>query len=78
MNRMGRKTGYDMVPVELWMKVNPKIKKTQDKWYETDMKKLEHLLDPSITQLLTDAWNNGTAPQHNILTATWTLSRIYD
>lgn len=78
MNRMGRKTGYDMIPVELWLKVNPKIKQTQDAWYETDMKKLEHQLDPSLIQLLADVWNNGTASQQNILTATWTLSRIYD
>jgi len=78
MNRMGKKTGYDMIPIELWLKVNPKIKQAQDTWYETDMKKLEHLLDPSLSQLLKDVWNNGTASQQNILTATWTLSRIYD
>ena len=77
-NRMGRKTGYDMIPIEFWMNVNPKIKQTQDAWFETDMKQLEHLLDPSLTRLLTDVWNNGTASQQNILTATWTLSRIYD
>ena len=75
---MGRKTGYDMIPVELWLKVNPKIKQAQDAWYETDMKKLEHRLDPSLIQLLTDVWYKGTAPQQNLLTATWTLSRIYD
>lgn len=78
MNRMGRKTGYDMIPVELWLKVNPKIKQTQDTWYETEMKKLEHILDPSLTQFLTDVWNKGAASRQNILTATWTLSRIYD
>ena len=77
-NKMGRKTGYDMIPIELWMKVNPKIKQAQDAWYETDMKKLEHRLDPSLIQLLTDVWYKGTAPQQNLLTATWTLSRIYD
>lgn len=77
-NRMGRKTEYDMIPIELWMKVNPKIKQAQDTWYETDMKKLEHRLDPSLSQLLKDVWSKGTAPQQNILTATWTLCRIYD
>ena len=77
-NKMGKKTGYDMIPIELWMKVNPKIKQSQDKWFETDMKKLEHILDSSLTQLLTDVWNKGTAPQQNILTATWTLCRVYD
>ncbi len=77
-NKMGRKTGFDMTPIELWLKVNPKIKSAQDAWYETDMKKLEHKLAPSLIQLLTDVWNNGTAPQQNLLTATWTLSKIYD
>ena len=74
---MGRKTGYDMVPVESWLKVNPKIKQAQDEWFEMDMKKLTSKLDPSLTQLLTDVWNNGTASQQNILTATWTLSKVY-
>lgn len=77
-NSMGKKTGYDMIPVELWLKVNPKITQVQDVWFETDMKKLEHTLDPLLTQLLTNVWNKKMAPQQNLLTATWTLSKIYD
>ena len=77
-NRMGRKTGYDMVPVESWLKVNPKIKQAQDEWFEMDMKKLTSKLSPSLSQLLTDVWKHGMASQQNLLTATWTLSRIYD
>lgn len=77
-NKMGRKTGYDMIPIELWLRVNPKIKQTQDEWFETDMRKLESKLAPSLSQLLTDVWNKGTASQQNILTATWALSRVYD
>ena len=73
-NRMGYKTKYDMVPIEQWMAVNPRIAKAQQKWFEEDLKCIQN--ESSLYKLLTAAWQNNTASRQTILTATWALKRI--
>ena len=47
MNKMGKKTKYDMIPVEQWMAINPNIAKTQEEWFEMDMVNIQSKADDS-------------------------------
>lgn len=73
-NRMGYKTKYDMVPIEQWMAVNPRIEETQQKWFEEDLKFIND--KTSLHRLLSEAWRNNTASRQTILTAMWALKEI--
>lgn len=73
-NRMGYKTKYDMVPIEQWRAVNPKITEVEQQWFEEDMKTIQSEI--SLHQLLADVWQKKTVSRQNILTATWALNRI--
>jgi asparagine synthetase B (glutamine-hydrolysing) len=77
MNKLGKKTKYDMIPVEHWMSKNPNISKTQEEWFEMDMGSIRTKVNDSICQLILDSWNLNVAPRMNILTATWALDHIY-
>ena len=76
MNIMGKKTKYDMIPVEQWMATNPNIAKAQEEWFEMDMVNIQSKADDSIVHLLLDSWKSNAATRPNVLTATWVLSRI--
>ena len=54
MNIMGKKTKYDMIPVEQWMATNPNIAKAQEEWFEMDMVNIQSKADDSIVHLLLD------------------------
>lgn len=75
-NKMGKKTKYDMIPIEQWMAINPNIAKTQEEWFKMDMANIQSKADDSIAHLLLDSWKSNAAIRPNVLTATWVLSRI--
>ena len=74
---MGKKTKYDMIPIEHWIASNPNIARVQHEWFEEDMKSIQHRVNDSIVKLLLDSWNKNAASRFNILTATWALDHIY-
>ena len=76
-NKMGKKTKYDMIPIEHWIASNPNIARVQHEWFEEDMKSIQHRVNDSIVKLLLDSWNKNAASRFNILTATWALDHIY-
>lgn len=77
-NKMGRKTKHDMVPIEQWMAINPKIGEAQKTWLTTDMACIDNKVDTSLSQLIHNVWASGSAPRPNILTATWALKKIIE
>ena len=77
MNKIGRKTKHDMIPVEHWMAKNPHIAQTQQEWFEKDMSNIRLNVNDSIINLIMDSWNNNTTSKLNILTATWALNNIF-
>lgn len=75
-NRMGRKTKHDMVPLEFWKAQNPLIEKKQQQLFNSDISTLKGSIDSGLTKILSDAWDRNAAPHENILTATWALRKI--
>lgn len=77
-NKMGGKTRYDMNPEEFWLSNNPKIVKTQNKLYCSDMDVIRNRVDVSLFNHLERCWSTGMASRSNILTVTWALTKIVE
>jgi len=72
-NRMGRKTKWDMNPAEHWMVTNLIISQSQQEWFDDDMRGIRS--DSYLYRILRDSWSDKSM-RDSILTVTWTLNKI--
>lgn len=76
LNKLGRKTKYDMNPMEFWLAQNPTIAVEQEKMFESDMAAIKGIVNQQLYKLIEESWKSNAAPHTNILTATWALKKI--
>ena len=77
-NKMGRKTKYDMNPEEFWISTNPQILDTQKKLYLSDLNAIKGKIDSKLCTYIEKSWSSETAPRANVLTATFALKKIVE